>query len=171
VRALPIDCVWPYYHYFKRAGFEPKPFACQQGLPAGKSCSDLYAGAYPQPVVNGNTPSGLEGCITPCNPATELLLYEDRWDGAQLAECGTKVPNACDARYGVNNYAVLCDGADATGGAITGCLEFRWNWGELDIDQACPAGFDFVWFQRPQTTIRMPKLKECWKTNGGNANW
>ncbi|WIA41057.1 hypothetical protein OEZ86_004693 [Tetradesmus obliquus] len=164
------DCPWPYYFYFGKDGFRAKPVACQQGLPAGKSCADLYAGAYPQPAMNMYFPTELAGCVAPCNPVTELLMYEERSNAAELAQCGTKVPNACAEKYGTLDYIVLRDGADTSGGLEVGCLEKTANWQEDGADQNCPEGYDFAWYKKPNNPIRLPILKECWKTNGGNAN-
>ncbi|WIA20772.1 hypothetical protein OEZ85_005135 [Tetradesmus obliquus] len=163
-------CPWPYTIYFGRPGFKAKPFACQQGLPAGKNCADLYLEKYYQPVITG-TPPSLDGCIRPCEDSTELMLYENRYgSSAELAQCGTKSPDACNAEYGVNDYVVLRDGAAATGGAKIGCMKYDTIPVVPGADQDCPEGFGFAWYRRPDSEGRLPVLKECWKTNGGNAN-
>jgi hypothetical protein len=157
--------------YFAKAGFNAKPTACQQSLPPGQTCADLYGGKYSQEV----TGDFLEGCVEPCNPATEYVLYEQRypfaWAVPELAECVIK-PFSCDAKYGAGNYAALYDGTAGGGGIVIGCLKYETFGGEAGADQACPEGFDFAVYGAPTVAnSRVPVLKQCWKTNGGNADW
>jgi hypothetical protein len=162
-------CPSPYRLYFAKAGFNAKAVACQASLPTGKSCVDLYSGKYSQPVIADGV---LQGCIEPCNPVTEYMLYEMRYGVPELAECGTKTPNSCNAKYGVDNYIYLQDGTDQQGGNMIGCLQFDTSKGEAGADQECPDGFGFALYGPPTIAIsRVPVLRQCWKGNGGNADW
>jgi hypothetical protein len=97
-----------------------------------------------------------------------MLLMEDFSGTAKLVGCAIS-PTTCGTLYG--SYVALRDGASDTGGSQIGCLKFATGV-ELGADQACPAGFDFSWYKQPTVfNGRVPVLKECWRTNGGNANW
>jgi hypothetical protein len=99
-----------------------------------------------------------------------LMLVEVVASTPKPAGCAVNSPATCNKVYG--SCIALKDGTNTTGGSTVGCFKYDNSGVEPGADQSCPAGFTFSWYTTPSVDKgRIPVLKECWKTNGGNANW